>query len=105
VARLDVRPHHLAATGFLHAGTVITLADTACGMGTWAGLPEGARGFTTAEMKSNFLRTAREGVIRCEATCVHSGRTTQVWDGRVTDAEDRLMALFRCTQIILYPQG
>ena len=103
VMRLDVRPEFLAPNGYLHAGTVITLADSACGCGAVASLPGGASGFTTIEMKANFLRTAREGVgLRCEATLAHGGRTTQVWDATVTREEDgKPLALFRATQYVL----
>ena len=101
-AALDIEAHHLAANGFLHAAAVVTVADTACGFGVRTILPEGAAGFTTIELKSNFLGTARSGEIVCEATVVHSGRTTQVWDA-VVRAGERTIALFRCTQMVLYP--
>ncbi len=101
-SRLAIRPDLLAPNGYLHAATVVALADTACGYGTIASLPEGTQGFTTLELKANFLRTVREGGIACEATLVHDGRTTQVWDARVTDeATGRVVALFRCTQMLL----
>jgi 1,4-dihydroxy-2-naphthoyl-CoA hydrolase len=104
-SRLVLRPELLAPNGYLHAATIIALADTTCGYGTIAGLPNGAENFTTIELKSNFLNTARKGRIACVATCVHSGRTTQVWDAQVTDeASGKTMALFRCTQLILYPR-
>ncbi len=103
--RLAIRPELLAPNGFLHAATVVALADTTCGYGTFGNLPDGARGFTTIELKTNFLGTAREGVICCEATLIHGGRMTQVWDATVTDdGTGRSIALFRCTQMILYPQ-
>lgn len=103
-SRLALRTEHLAPNGYLHAATVVALADTSCGYGTVASLPDGARGFTTIELKSNFLGTVREGAIACEATLMHAGRTTQVWDARVTDeSTTRVIALFRCTQILLYP--
>lgn len=103
-SRLDVRQELMAPNGYLHAATVIALADTSCGYGTFASLPDGANGFTTIELKANFLGTAREGAIACEATLVHGGRTTQVWDARIADeATGRLLAFFRCTQILLYP--
>ncbi|MGH7320850.1 MAG: PaaI family thioesterase [Candidatus Rokuibacteriota bacterium] len=105
VSRLTVRPQVLAPNNYLHAATVIALADTSCGYGTVASLPEGAEGFTTIELKANFLGTVREGGITCEATLAHGGRTTQVWDARVTDeATGRVVALFRCTQMVLYPR-
>ena len=100
-ARLELAERHQAPNGYLHAGTVVTLADSACGYGCILNLPEGATGFTTIELKTNFLRSAREGTIECEAELVHGGRTTQIWDATVTDAEGRRMALFRCTQLIL----
>ena len=101
-SRLTVRPDLLAPNGYLHAATVIALADTSCGFGSLASLPDGAQGFTTIELKTNFLGTVREGGLACEATLVHGGRTTQVWDARVTDeATGRVVALFRCTQMIL----
>jgi 1,4-dihydroxy-2-naphthoyl-CoA hydrolase len=104
--RLEVKEHHLAPTGFLHAATVVALADTACGYGCLASLPERAVGFTTAELKVNFLGTAREGGVACEARLVHGGRTTQVWDAEVkSEASGKIMALFRCTQILLYPDA
>ncbi len=95
----------MAPNGFLHAGSVVTLADTACGYGCVANLPAGAAGFTTVELKSNFLGTAREGVVTCIAKPVHVGKTTQVWDAVVSHRDTgKTIALFRCTQMILYPK-
>lgn len=100
---MGVRTELMAPNGFLHAGSVITLADTCAGYGCMASLPEGAVGFTTVELKSNFLGTAREGTVRCVAKAVHLGKTTQVWDAVVTHADTgKTMALFRCTQMVLY---
>src|SRR5262245_17317779 len=102
IGRLPLRPDLLAPNGYLHAATVIALADTACGYGAVASLPEGGRGFTTIELKANFLGTLTDGAIACDATLAHGGRTTQVWDARVTDeATGKLVAVFRCTQLIL----
>ena len=104
-ARLSVRPDLLAPNGYLHAASVIGLADTACGYGCRLVLPEGATGFTTIELKSNFLGTVRGGAIACRARLVHGGRTTQVWDAMVTAEETgKTLALFRCTQAILWPR-
>lgn len=100
-ARLDVQPHLLAANGFLHAATVVALADSCCGFGTVVSLPDDqAAAWTTVELKANFTGTAREGAIECEARLVHGGKSTQVWDATVT-AGTRVIALFRCTQLIL----
>ena len=105
VLRLPIRGELLAPNGYLHAASVVGLADTASGYGCLASLPEGAAGFTTIELKSNFLGTLTEGAARTEATLVHGGRTTQIWDAPVTDeATGKLLALFRCTQLVLWPR-
>lgn len=101
--RMAVRAEFMAPNGYLHAGSVVTLADTCAGFGCNASLPEGAAGYTTVELKSNFLGTARDGTLTCTATLVHGGRSTQVWDATVTHAETgKTLALFRCTQFVLY---
>lgn len=101
-AELEVRKELFAPNGFLHAGTVVTLADTACGYGCSAHLPPGAKGFTTIELKSNHLGTAREGVIEVEARAAHLGRSTHVWDATVTHRDTgKTIAMFRCTQMVL----
>jgi 1,4-dihydroxy-2-naphthoyl-CoA hydrolase len=102
-AELTINDALMAPNGFLHAGTVVTLADTCAGYGCLANLPSGATGFTTIELKSNFLGTAREGAILASAKPAHLGKTTQVWDATVTHKESgKTVALFRCTQMILY---
>lgn len=104
-SRLPVRPELMAPNGFLHAASVIALADTSCGYGCVAHLPEGASGFTTVELKANFLGTVREGALACRAKPVHLGRTTQVWDAEVgVEGGGALIALFRCTQMVLWPR-
>lgn len=105
-AELDIRAELLAPNGYLHAAAVIALADTACGYGCLAHLPAGAENFTTIELKSNFLGTARAGTIACAATPVHLGNATQVWDALVSDrATGKKIALFRCTQMVLWPRN
>ena len=102
--QMQVGPHHLAPNGYLHAGSVVTLADTACGYACLANLPEGAQSFTTIELKSNHLGTAREGIVRAVSSAVHLGKTTQVWDAVVTNDAGKTIAMFRCTQMILWPK-
>jgi len=105
-SELEVKPFLMAPNGYLHAGTVVTLADTSAGYGCVANLPEGATGFTTIELKSNHIGTTLEGTLDCLATAVHMGRTTQLWDAVVTSrASGKVIALFRCTQLILYPKA
>ncbi|HNS87756.1 MAG TPA: PaaI family thioesterase, partial [Parvularculaceae bacterium] len=104
-AELAVRKALMAPNGYLHAASVIGLADSACGYGCVRALPDGAVGFTTVELKSNFLGTAREGVIECRAEAAHLGRTTQLWDATVKNRQTgKTIALFRCTQLILWPK-
>jgi 1,4-dihydroxy-2-naphthoyl-CoA hydrolase len=100
--RLQLRDELLAPNGYLHAGVVVGLADSACGYGCIASLPDGAYGFTTVELKTNFVGTALEGTLACTSELVHSGRTTQVWDATVTNEAGKKLALFRCTQLLLY---
>ena len=103
-ATMAVTPAHMAPNGFLHAAAIVTLADTCCGYGCMSRLPPGASGFTTIELKSNHLGTALEGSIECHARPAHLGRTTQVWDATVS-AKGKTIALFRCTQMVLWPKA
>ena len=104
--RFTVTRSHMAPNGFLHAASVIALVDTACGYGCMASLPDGASGFTTVELKANYLGTAKEGdMVACKARLLHGGRMTQVWDAEATnETTGKAMALFRCTQMVLYPR-
>jgi uncharacterized protein (TIGR00369 family) len=105
--RFEIGKHHLAPNGYLHAAAVVALADTACGYGCVMSLPEGATGFTTIELKANFIGTALEGGVSCEARLLHGGRTTQVWDAEVkSETSGKTIAVFRCTQMLLSkPRG
>jgi uncharacterized protein (TIGR00369 family) len=104
-AELEIRPELMAPNGFLHAATVVALADTACGYACLAHLPPDKAQFTTIELKTNFLGTAREGTLVVAARPAHLGATTQVWDAVVTrKADGRTIALFRCTQMLLAPR-
>lgn len=101
-ARMRVEKRLCASNGYLHAGAVVSFADTCCGYATMHNLPEGAEGFTTLELKCNFLGTELEGDIISIATPVHKGRTTQVWDAEVkSEKSGKTIARFRCTQMIL----
>ena len=106
IATLTARKALGAWNGFLHAGAVVSLADTCCGYGTVRSLPAGAMSFTTIELKSNFFGSAREGTIGCVARPLHQGRTTRVWDATVTpEGAEKPIAQFRNTQMILWPRG
>jgi 1,4-dihydroxy-2-naphthoyl-CoA hydrolase len=103
VGELPVVQFVMAPNGYLHAGTIVTLADTVAGYGCVMNLPADAVGFTTIELKSNHLGTTRDGTIVAVGTPLHLGKTTQVWDAVVTHKESgRTLSVFRCTQLILY---
>ncbi|MDV2079909.1 PaaI family thioesterase [Marinobacter xestospongiae] len=101
---LEIGPHHFRpSVDGLHAGTVVTLADTACGFGCRDALPKAANGFITLELKSNLTGKATKGLLICRAEAVHLGRTTQVWSALVSHRETgRSIATFSCTQLLLY---
>ncbi len=102
--RFDIAAKHFSPHGLLHGASIVALADTACGFGCLASLPAGAIGFATGELKTNFIGAAREGGVSCEARLVHAGRTTQVWDAEIrSETTGKTVALFRCTQMLLYP--
>ena len=100
-AEVTIEPWMLAPNGFLHAASVLLLADTSAGYASFAHLPDHAKNFTTIELKSNFLGTVREGTMRTECRAEHLGRTTHVWSATVFGPNERKLALFRCTQMIL----
>ncbi|MBX9795410.1 PaaI family thioesterase [Sphingomonas sp.] len=104
--RFPVRDDLVAHTGYLLAGAVLSVADILCAYGVSTVWPDDATGFTTAEVKCNFMGTAIAGDVTCVATLLHGGRTTQVWDAELTEAATgKRLAMFRCTQILLYPKG
>lgn len=104
--RFDVTPAMCAPNGFMFAGVPLSIADLLCAYGVGTAWPEGASGFTTVEVKCNFMGTALDGAVRCVATLLHSGRTTQIWDALLTSvATGKTIAAFRCTQLILYPRA
>ncbi len=103
--RCVVEEKHLALNGYLHAATIVALADTAAGFGCVGNLPPGGVGFTTLELKTNHVGSLLSGPILAEATMTHGGRTTQVWDVTVSAEESgKDLAYFRCTELILYPE-
>ena len=102
-AEMQLKKDFLAPNKFLHAGSIVTFADTIAGYSTLANLPEGAKSFTTLELKSNFIRTAKSGIIEGVSEIEHLGRTTQIWRVIVINKETKKkMATFSCTQLILY---
>ena len=102
-ARMEVKKLHFAPNGYLHAGSIVILADTIAGYACPYNLPDKGISFTTIELKSNFLGSMQNGAVKAEASQQHSGKTTQVWDVTIKNEEnEKIIALFRCTQLILY---
>ena len=100
VAELPVRDGLRTVGGAVHGGTLMALADTVGAVGTVLNLPPGAT-TATLESKTNFLAAGRAGTVRAEATCLHRGRRTMVWQTRVTDTDGRLLSLTIQTQMVL----
>lgn len=102
-AEIVINQSHFAPNGYIHAGTLVSMADSIAGYGCIAHLPENGISFTTIELKSNFLSSAKSGALLCEAIPLHLGKTTQLWDATVKHKEtNKVMAIFRCTQLIIY---
>lgn len=102
--QMKLRSAHLAPHDYVHGGAIILLADTACGYGSFAILPANASGFFTIESKTSHLGAVQRGVLECTARARHVGRSTHVWDAEVIElGSGKLIAMFRCTQLLLYP--
>ena len=104
VGRLPVKPALIAGNGMVWAPAIVALADTLCAYGVSTVWPEGASAFTTVELKCNFLGSLNAGGILGTAEMLHGGRRTQVWDAKIAREDTgKLLAAFRCTQMIIYP--
>ena len=105
IATLKVHPDLYTTGKILHGGSIMAFADTLGAIGTVVNMPQG-HGTATIESKTNFVGGAAEGsVVTGESTPVHKGRTTQVWQTRITNADGKLVALVTQTQIVLPPRG
>jgi 1,4-dihydroxy-2-naphthoyl-CoA hydrolase len=103
VAELPIRDQLRTRGGTVHGGVLMALADSVGAVATIINLPPGAR-TTTMESKTNFLAASRADLVRAEATPIHKGRTTMVWQTRVTDETGRLISLTTQTQMVLFPK-
>lgn len=100
--RLAVRPELCTTGGTLHGGAVMALADSLGAIGAFLTLPQGAAGTTTIESKTNFLGAAKQGTtVTAEATPVHVGKRTSVWQTRITGEDGKAVALVIQTQLVL----
>ncbi|KAL0491371.1 esterase [Acrasis kona] len=109
-AKMEIKRHHMAANGYVHAACMVFLADTTCGFGCYTQLPTNKHNFTTIELKSNHIGTAKEGdTVYAESKVLHRGKSTHVWESTVyklseKDGSRKDLCLFRATQIILDPK-
>jgi uncharacterized protein (TIGR00369 family) len=102
IATMTVRPDLCTAGHILHGGAVMALADGVGAAATVINLPEGAKGTTTIESKTNFVGSAKEGeTVTATATPIHRGRRTHVWQTRIEAQEGRLVAVVTQTQMVL----
>lgn len=100
-AHMLVEPKHIAPNGKLHAPVIMGMADFLCALATSVNLPGPQYTFATLEIKSNFLSSCGPGLLCCQAKARHLGNKTQVWDAKIFSAQDqRVLALFRCTQML-----
>ena len=103
-AELVVREDLTNRNGTLHGGAVMALADNLGGTATMASLPKGGR-TATIESKTNFFAVIPAGdTARAECTALHKGRTTMVWQTRITRSDGKLCALVTQTQIVILPE-
>jgi uncharacterized protein (TIGR00369 family) len=100
VAELEIRDHLRTVRGTLHGGTLMALADAVGGTAALINLREG-QATATIESKTNFFAAGKSGVVRAEATPLHKGRSTTVWQTRVTDESGKLLSLTIQTQAVL----
>lgn len=103
VGELDVKPELMTIGGILHGGTMMAFADTIGAVAAFINLPPGA-GTTTLESKTNFFSGCKSGVVRAEATPLHRGKRTSVWQTKLTDENGRMLTLTIQTQMVLLPQ-
>ena len=97
VATMPIGPHHLQQVGYLHGGISITLAESIASLGTVLNIDASKQMAFGLEINANHLRPKRDGQLTGVATPIHRGRTTQVWDVQITDENDKLICVSRCT--------
>ena len=97
VATMPIGPQHKQQVGYLHGGVSITLAESLASLGTALNIDAGKQMAFGLEINANHLRPKRDGTLTGIATPLHRGRTTQVWDVRITDENDKLICVSRCT--------
>ncbi len=100
VATLEVGPAHHQPLGYLHGGTSVALAESVASVGATLNAPEGSAAFGM-EINANHLRPLQSGLLRASARPLHRGRTSQVWEVKITDENGRLICVARCTLAVV----
>jgi uncharacterized protein (TIGR00369 family) len=101
VARMPVTPAVHQPFGLLHGGASVALAETVASIGAWMNVDQATQGAVGLEINANHLRGKRSGTITAVATPIHIGRRTQVWEARLTDEDDKLVCVSRCTLAVV----
>ena len=101
VATMPIGPNHRQQVGYLHGGVSIVLAESVASLGTVLNIDASGQMAFGLEINANHLRPKRNGQLTAVATPVHRGRTTHVWDIRITDEQDKLVCISRCTVAVV----
>lgn len=101
VATMPIGPNHRQQLGYLHGGISITLAESLASMGSALNIDSGRQTAFGLEINASHLRSKREGLLTGTATPIRLGRTTHVWEVRITDEEEKLICISRCTIAIV----
>lgn len=101
VATMPIGPNHRQQLGFLHGGISITLAESLASLGSVLNIDGDNQMAFGLEINASHLRSKREGILTGTATPLRLGRTTHVWDVRITDEPERLICVCRCTIAIV----
>lgn len=101
VARMPVGPRVHQPFGLLHGGASVALAESVASVGAWLNVDQERQAAVGLEINANHVRGMREGTVTATATPAHLGRTTHVWDVRITDEAGRLVCVSRCTVAVV----
>jgi len=101
IATMPIGPHHRQQVDYLHGGISIVLAESVASLGTVLNIDADRQMAFGLEINANHLRPKRDGQLTAVATPIHRGRTTHVWDVKLTDENDKLVCISRCTVAVV----
>jgi 1,4-dihydroxy-2-naphthoyl-CoA hydrolase len=101
VATMPIGPNHRQQVGYLHGGISVVLAESVASLGTVLNIDASRQMAFGLEINANHLRPKRDGQLTAVATPLHRGRTTHVWDIRISDENDKLVCISRCTVAVV----